>query len=148
MKATRFMRQPFIVTGYQVTEDNMDQIATWCEGHVIRDTERPFVRVPVNRPTNQKQTQAFVGTWVLLSSTGGADSFKVYTTEWLGKSFIKIPREIDDLPPVDDPSPAPKVDDIPVTEDINSAHNHVGCTVRTLPVQGGAKAPVQFRSAT
>jgi hypothetical protein len=91
------MRKPFIVTGYKVTENNMDAIARWCEGHVIRDTERPFIRVPVIRPSNPRQTEAYVGTSVLLSNTPRGDkSFKVYTQEWLDKNFFVIPDEIED----------------------------------------------------
>ena len=90
--ATRFMRIPFFVTGFRVTKDNMDAIAKWCEGHVI-DSEHPFVRVPVNRPTNKKQTEAYVGTWVILSTQRGERSFKVYTEEWLRKQFFELPED-------------------------------------------------------
>lgn len=93
MRATRFMRQPFYVMGHKVTEENMEAIARWCEGHVIRDTDRPFIRVPVDRPTNKRQTEAYVGTWVTLSRQHGAKSFKVYTEEWLDKNFISLPED-------------------------------------------------------
>lgn len=94
------MRKPFVVSGYRVTDDtedtkgNMEAIAKWCEGNVVRNTERPFVRVPVNRPTNKKQTEAYDGTWVLLSYTPrGEKSFKVYSAEWLEKNFLIVPEE-------------------------------------------------------
>jgi hypothetical protein len=93
LKATRFMRQPFFVMGYEVTLENMDEIAKWCEGHVIRDTEKPFVRVPVIRPTHERQTRGYVGTWVLVSKQRGEKSFKVYTREWLEKNFFEVPDD-------------------------------------------------------
>lgn len=143
MKATRFMRVPFIVTGYMVTEDNLDAIAKWCEGHVFRDAERPFVRVPVNRPTNQNQTKAYVGTWVIMSLQRGENSFKVYTTDWLSKHFMEVPPEIEE--------DAPEVVEMasPVVEtDVCCHHNQIGANVRSLPVQkSGPTAPVKFRSA-
>lgn len=92
MKATRFMRIPFFVLGHQVTEQNMDAIARWCEGHVIRDVAKPFVRVPVDRPTNRRQTEAYVGTWVIVSTRRGQRSFKVYTQEWLVQQFMEMPE--------------------------------------------------------
>lgn len=83
------MRQPFFVTGYQVTEDNMARIAQWCEGGIVTRDDISFVRVPVNRPASVKQTEGHVGTWVLLSFTDKGDkSFKVYTADRLEQTFI------------------------------------------------------------
>lgn len=96
MKAILYMRKPFIVTGYKVTEKNMDAIARWCQGHVIREVERPFVRVPVVRYTNIKHTEAYVGTIVTLTEQRGQEYFKVCTEEWLADNFIQMPREMED----------------------------------------------------
>lgn len=140
MKATRFMRQPFIVTGYQVHEEDMDAIAKWCQGHVIRNTERPFIRVPVDRPTNRKQTEAYLGTWVLLFNQRGENSFKVYTPEWLEKNFFQLPPEIEDK---EENEPT-----VEVTADICCVHDRIGSNVRALPVQsGGNKILPNFRAA-
>lgn len=100
MKVIRLMRIPFFTTACQVTvetettEDNMDAVAAWCGGHVIRDTENPFVQVPVDRPTNRRQTEATVGSWVVRSVNRGRASFKVYPDEWLGSTFVVIPDEV------------------------------------------------------
>jgi len=132
-EATWFMRQPFPVSGYLVTKENMAEIAKWCKGHVIEDDDRPFVRVPVDRPTNSKQTQAFIGTWVTLSTHLGEESFKVYTQEWLDKNFILIPREMsrptEEKTPVEDnvrsfPVPQPRHTPAPPPETIAAdVHN-------------------------
>lgn len=83
------MRKPFPVRGFEVTETNMDAIARWCVGHVVReDVPRPFVRVPVSRSVNEKQTRAYVGTWVIASVFEGQTSYKVYKKEWLDRTFI------------------------------------------------------------
>lgn len=91
MAPTRFMRVPFFVVGELVTEENMAEIAKWCEGHVIDGAKGRFVRVPVNRPTNKKQTEAYAGTWVILSVQRDEESFKVYTDEWLRSQFFQMP---------------------------------------------------------
>lgn len=93
------MRQPFFVVGYQVTTENMEDIAKWCEGRVIDDADRPFVRVPVIRPIHDRQTRGYVGTWVLLSKRRGEKTFKVYTQEWLDREFWSVPN--DEIEPSD-----------------------------------------------
>lgn len=85
------MRQPFIVTGYLVTPDNMEEIARWCGGHVNRETEPlVFVRVPVNRATHERQSRAYPGMYVLVSKHRGEMSFKVYTKDWLDQNFFQM----------------------------------------------------------
>lgn len=149
IKATRFIRKPFVVVGYQVTEENMEFIRAWCKGHIIeaqKDDEKTFIRVPVDRPTHQKQTQAFVGTWVILSmNQRNEESFKVYAQDWLDKNFIVLPREIEEEQLANAPSL------VAVEEpagDVCCVHDQVGSNVRALPTQGGTKAAVNFRSPT
>lgn len=99
MKATRFMRTPFFVKGYLVTLENMEDIATWCKGHVVdKDSDQPFVRVPVNRASNEKMTRGYVGTWVTVSRHRGENSFKVYTAERLMSEFVEMPDDIAEIP--------------------------------------------------
>lgn len=93
MKATRFMRIPFFVQGYCVTEEDMQDIAKWCEGHVITTSAGSFIRVPVLRPTHKKQTEAYIGDWVIVSNSHKGLVYKVYTQEWLDKTFTALPDE-------------------------------------------------------
>lgn len=93
MQATRLMRIPFFATGVKVTEDNMSEIAIWCEGTVIRETAVPFVRVPVNRSTHKRQTEGHIGTWVIRTILRNEPSFKVYDEEWLLKQFMRMDDE-------------------------------------------------------
>lgn len=93
-QATLFMRQPFFVVGRQVNEENMAILAKWCEGDVITTSEHSYVRVPVDRPTHRRQTEAHVGYWILQSERGGRKSYKVYDEEWLRKSFVEFHGEI------------------------------------------------------
>jgi hypothetical protein len=108
MKATRYMRKPFICKGFEVTDDNMDAIARWCKGSVVRDdVPRPFVRVPVLRPTNERQTRAYVGTHVIVSIFDGVKSYKVYKPEWLLSTFFELDTwdgdEADDILVMEEP---------------------------------------------
>lgn len=121
MKPAQFMRIPFMVYGHQVTAQNMDAIAKWCQGYVVRDAPNPFVRVPVNRPTHKKQTEATIGTWVIVSLIRGERSFKVYTEERLASQFISLPNEpwdpgildLEETPEVENPPRASNVRSIP-----------------------------------
>lgn len=145
LQAVRFMRQPFIVTGYKVTKENMETLSRWCRGHIVQpdtDDEEPFIRVPVDRPTKAWQTEASVGTWIILSHIRGEESFKVYTEEWLRKNFFEIPRESDSEEFVRAPIIAPEEPAI----DIVNNHDRIGSNVLALPVQGGNRVAVDFQA--
>lgn len=83
MEIKKFDRKPFTVEAVQVTRENMKEVAEWCGGKVENKTtptkngqrHEKFVKVPTNKPINEKQTQAFATDWVLLSDK----KFKVYT---------------------------------------------------------------------
>lgn len=84
MQAKKFVRRQFAVEAVRVTEDNMEQVATWCEG-AVKETDDgvKYVKVKVIRPLNVKHSQAFVGDWVSISDAG----YKVYTNRAFEKSF-------------------------------------------------------------
>ena len=99
IKATRFMSKPFFVVGHLVTQENMETVAAWCEGTVIKNPHRPFIRVPVQNPKTKKHSEAYVGFWVLQSMQRDEPSFKVYNLEWLEKNFIPLPDFEMEFPP-------------------------------------------------
>lgn len=96
----QFARQPLYVAAVQVTEENMKAVADWCGGRVKRVVRKgggereACVKVRVNRPLHPRQTQAFVGDYVLAYESdtprGVLISYKVYTETAFGKSFIPI----------------------------------------------------------
>lgn len=101
IETTKFARRPFYVDAVQVTEENMDEVATWCQGDVMTDVkaitapetsgdDHPYVKVRVHRPLTERQTKAFVGDWVLYAGTG----FKVYTPKAFEKSFEKADKHV------------------------------------------------------
>lgn len=92
MKTDKFARKPFFVDAVQVTHANIDEVAKWCGGDVrsMAQDAGPdqmkavfYIKVRVTRPLNVRQTQAFVGDWVLYAGTG----YKVYTDAAFHKSF-------------------------------------------------------------
>jgi len=123
MQATRFMRLPLIVTGFQVTERNMDVVSRWCEGRIIESARGRFIRVPVNHAKKAWQTEAFPGLWVVKSWQYGRYSFKVYTQQKLDETFSVIPDSyeftpdlynLDEIDDVEDPEEerAPKITEL------------------------------------
>lgn len=87
----KFVRKPFVVTGLEVTPENIDEVAEWCGGEVRTSEGRnksgeaaqKYIKVAVKRPLNDRQTRAYYGDWVLSAGTG----FKVYTQKAFASSF-------------------------------------------------------------
>lgn len=86
----KFIRKSFPVDAIQVTPENMQAVAKWCAGTIKHDGEkeghlsRDYIKVRVAFPINERQTQAYLGDWVLKSGK----SFKVYTNSAFEKSFF------------------------------------------------------------
>ena len=99
IETNKFARRPFYVDAVQVTAENIDAVAAWCQGDVRTfQTEsnsegvtrsQQYVKVRVYRPLNDRQTQAFIGDWILYAGTG----FKVYTPKAFEKSFELVSNE-------------------------------------------------------
>jgi len=91
LKPVKYVRKPFYIDAIQVTTENLNEVAKWCQGEVrwaCRDPKGTaekdaYVKVRVHRPLNERQTQAFVGDWVLYAGTG----YKVYTLKAFTNSF-------------------------------------------------------------
>lgn len=79
-----YNRKVFSVEAVQVTFENQHEVADWCDGTIEYlgddtpeskdDAANYYIKVDVLRPLHKKQTQAFIGDWVLKSGNG----FKVY----------------------------------------------------------------------
>lgn len=92
METGKFIRKPFDIEAIRVTEDNINEVAAWCDGRVLKDEgkkESPFIKVRVHHPLTQRQTKAFVGDWVLYAGKG----YKVYTNTAFERSFDPVPIE-------------------------------------------------------
>lgn len=114
MEIKKFTRRQFPVTAVQVTPDNLDEVAAWCDGEVKETNARDkFVHVKVHRPQNTKQTRAFPGDWVSLSEQG----YKVYTDKAFTGAFeqsedgevLNVFNDTEELRVTDEPVPAEPV---------------------------------------
>jgi hypothetical protein len=90
----RYSRKPFDVEAVELSPDNIDEVAQWCGGEVRTsdlskqgglEGYQQYIKVPVKRPLNDRQTRAYYGDWVV--AAGG--SFKVYTPKAFISSFQK-----------------------------------------------------------
>ncbi len=92
----KYARKPFYVDAAQVTEENLSDLADWCDGDVRTSVdkktneEKRYVKVRVQYPLHDRQTRAFVGDWILYAGTG----FKVYTDKAFKNSFDEAPEEL------------------------------------------------------
>lgn len=87
MKTHKFVRKPLYVDAVRISETNMEEVAQWCSGTIETDDKgQRFVKVEVYRALNDRQTQGFVGDWVLFAGSG----YKVYTPKAFDRSFDKV----------------------------------------------------------
>jgi hypothetical protein len=94
MKTNLYARKSFQVEAVKVTFENIEDLASWCGGEIETQETRvknviqieKFIRVPVTRPANEKQTRAYIGDYILKSD----NSFKVYTERAFLKSFEPV----------------------------------------------------------
>lgn len=86
----RARRRDIFVRYVPVTEENMEELAEWCEGRIKRTTNGSrYIYVNVLYPKEPKQKKAFVGDLLLHSPTG----FKVYTERGFNKAFEDAPED-------------------------------------------------------
>jgi hypothetical protein len=96
-----FFRKTLGVEAIRVTNQNMREIAEWCNGILgtVEANEKwgrggTCVRVPVRRPASDRQTMAFSGDWVLLmKDVHKENSFKVYTDKAFKAGFESKPQD-------------------------------------------------------
>lgn len=86
LQTEEYIRKSFPVDAVQITADNMEEVAKWCDGD-IRKTDKgdPFIKVRVHNPLTERQTKGYVGDWVLYAGKG----YKVYTQKAFDQSFSR-----------------------------------------------------------
>lgn len=104
LQTQTFQRKPFQVEAVQITEENFEKVADWCGGSIVTVQEplhkqlkqlfpgepKRFIQVAVARPLTKRQTEAYVGDWILFASKG----YKVYANRPFLKNFEEIPQEL------------------------------------------------------
>lgn len=84
----KYVRTAFEVIAVRVSRTNMHAVARWCKGDIRasypgKTSFRSYIHVEVFLPRNDRQSQAFVGDWILLSKNG----FKVYSDRSFKQDF-------------------------------------------------------------
>ncbi|QAU06776.1 hypothetical protein SEA_OLGASCLOVER_71 [Gordonia phage OlgasClover] len=101
IKTQMFQRKPFQVEAVQITEENFEKVASWCGGSIATIEERGntpnkpgrvkrYIQVGVSRPMTRRQSEAYVGDWILYAPQG----FKVYANRPFLKNFETVPQEL------------------------------------------------------
>ena len=73
MKPEKYLTKQRKVEAIQVTEENMAEVAAWCNGTIYKG-ESTWIAANWHRPQNQRQKEGHVGDWVV--KQGG--NFKVF----------------------------------------------------------------------
>lgn len=93
IETQKYVRKPLYVDVVRVTEENFEEVAHWCQGNIETEPKGPdqrkFIRVRVHQPKFSRQTQAFVGDWLLYTEKG----YKVYTNFAFQNSFDPVTSE-------------------------------------------------------
>ena len=82
-------RKTFDVTYVIVTEENLEEVAAWCNGEVGGEGKERFVKVTDKNAISTRQAKAFVDDYVLKMSETGT-SFKAFTEKAFKKSYEEI----------------------------------------------------------
>jgi hypothetical protein len=90
MQTEQFLRKSFPVEAVQVTEENMQEVAAWCNGRIRTEDGKTYIKVFVHNPLKEEQTMAHPGDWVLYAGKG----FKIYKDVAFRKTFDKKDEEL------------------------------------------------------
>jgi hypothetical protein len=96
IRTTKYVRKPLYVEAIQITRKNFEDLAKWCQGEIYHrdnhekiepdegfDSDGMYIRIRVHNPKSIRQTQGFVGDWILYTERG----YKVYTQKAFKASF-------------------------------------------------------------
>lgn len=84
-----YYRIPFPVQGALVTSENLEEVAKWCDGEVKEADGKKFVKIPSIKSTNEKNTRAYPGAWVLKSDK----SYRIYGENAFRSCFVAATAE-------------------------------------------------------
>lgn len=88
-----YVRKPLEVEAVQVTMENFEELALWCQGTIRNNDGTPHngrieprkqhIHVRVHNPRSGRQTKAFLDDWILYTEMG----YKIYNTKAFLGSF-------------------------------------------------------------
>lgn len=87
METKKYVRKSFGVEAVQVTEENITEVAEWCDADIQTeskdDGQTAYLRKNIVGATKERQRRAYLGDWVLRSKVG----FKFYNNKAFASSF-------------------------------------------------------------
>jgi hypothetical protein len=88
MHIETYQRRPLYVEAVQINNENIYDIAKWCEGDLRtqRQSGKKFIQLTVIGPKEPMQMRAAVGSWILKSDQG----FKIFSDQAFKKGWEKI----------------------------------------------------------
>jgi hypothetical protein len=95
IETEKYIRKPLYVDAIRVTEENFDELVSWCHGTMEVEGQKKYIRVRVNTPKIPRQTKAFVGDWLLWTERSG---FKVYTHRAFKLAFDPVEESASEEP--------------------------------------------------
>lgn len=81
-------RKTFDIEYVTVTEENIDEVATWCGGTISGEGKDRFIKISDKGAINQMQTKAFLGDVVVRHME--LNTFKKFGQKAFGKSYEEI----------------------------------------------------------
>lgn len=90
IEVQKYVRKPFYVVAVKVTEENMEAVATWCNGEIKTSNGIRYVYLK-NRPSGRpsRYYNATDGDWILKSDRG----FQVYNEPAFDRYFESVNGE-------------------------------------------------------
>lgn len=88
IEVSTYARKPFTVEAVKVTENNLDEVAAWCNGQAVKDA-KPHVKLKDVHTREEKNTRAFPGSWILKSAQG----YRIYGEKAFHACFTKADVE-------------------------------------------------------
>lgn len=87
MITKKFVRSPLEIDAVQVTEENMEEVAKWCDGVIKTASDgKTYIKVKTARPLHEAHTRAYPNHWVCVSKMG----YKVYTNRSFERNFNEV----------------------------------------------------------
>lgn len=83
---TIYQVKPVYHEAQQVTEDNLQELATWCNGHVLFKT-LPVSARQVELNKESKHLRAEIGDWIVKES---AFHFRAYSPNGFDRKYIQV----------------------------------------------------------
>jgi hypothetical protein len=99
----KFTRKPFAVEAVQVTNENIEEVAEWCQGQVRRSAgpngrnPQRYIKLRVPGALNTRQTQAYINDWVVQAQDEKLAGFKVYKPKAFHNTFDEVKEHMGEV---------------------------------------------------